>query len=94
MIPRSSRGAHSRDWSNESSSRPCGPRFACYAAIDVSTQQERNWRVDMTAEIGTVIHGLGRTSRMFLEWHDGRPTVNEFFKDSVSTLSLGIKIDL
>ena len=87
-------GACSRGSSTESGPGPCGQRFACFAAVDVSTMQERNWRVDVTADVGIVMQGVGRTSRIFLEWHDGRPTANEFFRDSVSSLSLGLKIDL
>ena len=78
----------------ESGRGPCGRRFAYYAAVDVSTMQERNWRVDATVDVGIVMQGSGRTSRIFFEWHDGRPTANEFFKDSLSSLSLGLKIDL
>jgi hypothetical protein len=50
--------------------------------------------VDVTIDFGIVMHGVGRSTRIFLEWHDGRPTVNEFFRDSLSTLGLGLKIDL
>jgi hypothetical protein len=50
--------------------------------------------VDATINFGILTHGVGRTTRIFLEWHDGRPTVNAFFQDSVSSLSLGLKIDL
>jgi hypothetical protein len=73
---------------------PCGRRFACYAAADFSAMQERDWRVDVNVELGILARGVGRTTRLFLEWHDGRPTANEFFGDSISTLSLGLKIDL
>jgi Protein of unknown function (DUF1207) len=78
----------------ESGRDGCGRHFACYAAIDVSTMQERNWRVDMTVDVGIVMRGTGRTSRIFLEWHDGRPTANQFFSSSVSSISVGLKIDL
>ena len=78
----------------ESGLGPCGPRFACYAAADISTMQERGWRVDKTVSVGILIQSVGRTSRLFIEWHDGRPTPNEFFNDTVATLSLGIRIDL
>jgi Protein of unknown function (DUF1207) len=83
-------------WGVEYESGPgaCGRRFACYAAADFSAMQERDWRVDVTIDFGIVTRGVGRTSRIFLEWHDGRPTVNEFFGDSMSSLSLGLKIDL
>jgi hypothetical protein len=50
--------------------------------------------VDVTVEVGIAIRGAERTSRLFFEWYDGRPTVSDFFKDSMSTLSLGLKIDL
>ena len=78
----------------ESCSAACGRRIAYYAAIDVATMEERNWRIDTTADVGMVLHGQGRSSRIFFEWHDGRPTVTEFFQDSVSSLSFGLKIDL
>ena len=78
----------------ESAPGPCGQRFACYAAADVSAMQERNWRVDVTTDFGIVIRGEGRASRIFLEWRRGRPTVNEFFTDSITSLSLGVKVDL
>jgi len=60
----------------------------------VSAMQERDWRVDLTTDFGIVIRGAGRASRIFVEWRQGRPTVNEFFVDSMSSLSLGLKIDL
>ena len=78
----------------ESRPGPCGQRFACFAALDLSSMEERSWRVDMTLEVGIVLHGHGRTPRIFVEWHDGRPTANEFFLDSMSSLSVGLKIDL
>lgn len=78
----------------ESGPGPCGQKFACFAAVDVSTFEERRWRVDVTANVGIVVHGLGRTTRLFVEWHDGRPTPNEFFLDSLSSLSVGLRIDL
>ena len=78
----------------ESGPGPCGQRFACYAAADVSAMEERDWRVDVTIDLGIVVRGGGRASRIFLEWHDGRPTVSEFFRNTMSSLSLGLKIDL
>ena len=78
----------------ESGLGPCTQRFACYAAANISTMQERGWRVDKTISVGIVIQSVGRTSRLFIEWHDGRPTANEFFSDTVATLSLGVRMDL
>ena len=37
----------------ESGPGPCGRRFGCYAAVDVSTMEERNWRVDVTVTSGS-----------------------------------------
>jgi hypothetical protein len=73
---------------------PCGQRFACYGAVDLNSMQERDWRADLTAEFGIVARRGGRATRIFIEWHDGRPTVNEFFKDTITTFSVGIKVDL
>ena len=94
VIRRSSRGACRRESSTESGLGPCGQHFACFAAADISAMQERDWRVDVTTDFGIVIRGAGRASRIFVEWRHGRPTVNEFFVDSISSLSLGLKIDL
>jgi len=71
-----------------------GQRFARYVAADVLVMQERDWRMDVTVDLGIVTRGGGRASRVFFQWHDGRPTVNEFFRDSESSISLGLRIDL
>lgn len=73
---------------------PCGQRFACYGAFDINSMQERDWRGDLTAQFGVVARRGGRATRIFLEWHDGRPSVNSFFRETVSTFSLGVKTDL
>ena len=93
-MPCSSRGACRAASNGSPGLGPCSTLFACYAAADLSSMQERGWRSDVTADFGIVIHSVGRTSRIFIEWHDGRPTANEFFKDTVKTLSLGLRIDL
>ncbi len=72
----------------------CSKHFSCYFAADLSSMQERGWRMDKTVDFGIVIRSVGRTSRLFIEWHDGRPTANEFFDDTMSSLNLGIRIDL
>ena len=71
-----------------------GRRIGRYAAADFSSMQEREWRVDASVELGIVLRGGGRTSRILLQWHDGRPTANEFFGESISTLSMALRIDL
>lgn len=69
-------------------------RIRRYAAIDFSSMQERHWRVDTSLEAGFVVRNGGRASRFLLQWRDGRPTANEFFEESIGTLSLAFRIDL
>jgi hypothetical protein len=71
-----------------------GKGYRCYVAADFSSMQERDWRVDGAIEFGIVVRRAGRASRIFVAWHDGRPTVTEFYRDSLSTVSVGIKTDL
>lgn len=69
-------------------------RVGRYVAIDFSSMQERQWRVDTSIEGGIVLSRAGRTSRLLLQWHDGRPTTSEFFRDSIMTLSIALRVDL
>jgi hypothetical protein len=71
-----------------------GRRIGRYAAADFSALQERGWRVDTAVELGIVLRGGGRTSRLFFQWRDGRPDASVFFQESVSTLSLAFRIDM
>jgi hypothetical protein len=71
-----------------------GRRIGRYAAADFSSMQERGWRADVTFEGGFVLRGGGRTSRLLLQWHDGRPTANHFYSESMSTFSIALRIDL
>lgn len=71
-----------------------GRRVGHYAAADLSAMQERGWRVDTTIEGGVVVRNAGRASRLFLRWHDGRPTASEVFRDSIGTFSFAFRIDL
>ena len=78
-----------------SSHRIWGQRFGWFVAADFSTMQERDWRLDVTVDVGIVTWSEGGgTPRIFLQWHDGRPTVNEFFSESESTLALAVRIDM
>ena len=71
-----------------------GKRLAhWYVGANFSAMEERAWRVEETVDIGVVFRTNGRTTRFFLEWHAGRPTVNEFFMNDVSSLTIGIRVD-
>lgn len=79
---------------HESRPRVWGGRFATYVAADFSSMQERLWRLDTTLQGGLVTRSNGRTMRLFLELHDGRPTVGEFFRFSETIITIGFRIDL
>ena len=83
-------------WGSNTGSRPklWGGRFATYLAAVLSSMQERLWRLDSTLQGGLVTRSNGRTMRLFLEVHDGRPTMGEFYKFSETVISIGLKIDL
>jgi Protein of unknown function (DUF1207) len=69
-------------------------RFATYVAMDLSSMQERLWRLDSTLQGGIVTRSNGRTMRLFLELRDGRPTMGEFYKISETVITIGYKVDL
>lgn len=69
-------------------------RFATYAAADFSSMQERGWHLDTTIQGGIVTRSGGRTSRLYLELRDGRPSVGEFFRFSETVITFGFRIDL
>jgi len=70
-----------------------GGRFAAYGATDCGAMQERRWRIDRAIEGGLVTRLAGRTYRLLMQYHDGRPPVAEFFHVSESALTWGLRID-
>ena len=78
----------------ESRRRLWGDRFAGYWAADVSSMEERDWRLDTSLQGGLVTRSNGRACRLFLQFHNGRPPVGEFYTYSEVRLSLGLAIDL
>ena len=79
--------------STESAPRLFGRRFAWYAAGDLASWRERDWRVDSTIQAGIVTRSNGHTYRLLVEYLDGRPQVSEFFKDTEASLGVGFRID-
>ena len=77
----------------ESSRRLWGNRFAWYWATDFSSMQERDWRLDTTLQGGIVSRSEGRTHRLGVQFHDGRPTIGEFFEVSESYFTVGFWVD-
>jgi len=71
-----------------------GGRMAWYAAADFSGMQERDWRLDNALQGGLVTRSGDQAYRVFVQWHDGRPTLGQFTTYSEASLSLGLKIEL
>ncbi len=74
-----------------------GPRENCagwYGALDLSSMEERNWRLDTALQAGFVARKDERTWRIGIEWYHGRPPVGEFFQYTESSISLGIWLDV
>jgi hypothetical protein len=71
-----------------------GGRIAWYGAVDLSSLEERDWRVDSAFEGGLVTRSGGHAYRLFAKWYDGRPTVGQFATISERSFALGFKFDL
>jgi hypothetical protein len=71
-----------------------GGRMGWYGAVDVSSLEERDWRLDSAFEGGLVTRSGGHAYRLFAKWYDGRPTVGQFSAISERSFALGFKFDL
>jgi hypothetical protein len=71
-----------------------GSRMAWYAAADLSTLQERGFRLDNALEGGLVTRNGSRAYRLFIQFYDGRPTLAQFTRYPETSLGLGFKVDL
>ncbi|HVS63517.1 MAG TPA: DUF1207 domain-containing protein [Thermoanaerobaculia bacterium] len=71
-----------------------GGRFGWYAAADLSSWEERDWRTDWALQAGLLFPAGGRVWRAGIAYVDGRPPLGEFFQDSESYLSAGLWVDL
>ena len=69
-------------------------QFTWYAAADLQSLQERDFRVDTAVEAGLVAWRNRRAYRIGAAFLDGRPTLGEFSTLSESFFSLFLKIDM
>jgi len=69
-------------------------RVGLYAAFDAQAMQERNWRADTTVQFGLVGHNANRAWHLGVEYHQGRPTISEFFQSTENYTSFGLLIDI
>jgi Protein of unknown function (DUF1207) len=77
----------------ESRPRLFGGRFWWYAALDLQSWQERDWRVDTSMRTGVATKGVGRTWRFGIGFADGRPPIGEFFQDTEAHFFVGMWVD-
>jgi hypothetical protein len=77
----------------ETAPRLWGGRGAWYVASDLTSWEERHWRVDTTIQVGVVTRVNGRAYRLMLEYFDGRPQLAEFFRYTETSLAFGFRFD-
>jgi hypothetical protein len=67
-----------------------------YAAVDVMSYQESDWKAEVTVQTGLVlpVTDSARTWRFGLEYRKGRSVIGEFFQSRESHIALGMWIDL
>ena len=65
-----------------------------FAALDLSSMQERDWRIDRSLKTGYRLDSDGRAYRFGIQWYSGRPPIGEFFQYTESFLGVGIWVDI
>lgn len=69
-------------------------RGGWYVAADFGAWQERNYRVDVTLQVGISVVSGDRLWRVGMEAHDGRPSLGEFFQDNETHTAFGLWLEL
>lgn len=65
-----------------------------YAALDLQSWQERNWRLDIALQAGVMFRSGTRTWRFGIEHYTGRPSMSEFFRDNETSTSIGLWLEV
>jgi hypothetical protein len=68
-------------------------RLGWYAAADFQFWQERDFRLDLTAEAGFLAYSGTRRWRVGARYSNGRVPLGEFFQDTESWFTLGLWVD-
>jgi hypothetical protein len=68
--------------------------FGWYAATDLQTWQERDWKLDASLQTGLFVTSDERTVRIGIALSRGRPTVQQFFQVTESQVLFGIWVDI
>ena len=65
-----------------------------YAATDISSWEERDWRTDVSIQAGVKVVSDGRTWRLGIQYYDGRVPLGEFFTETESAFTIGLWSEL
>ena len=65
-----------------------------FAALDLSSMQERDWKIDQSLKTGYRIESDGRIYRFGIQWYSGRPPIGEFFQNTESFFGFGLWVDI
>jgi hypothetical protein len=71
-------------------------KLGYYAAVDVMSYEESDWKAEVTVQAGLVlpVTNPDRTWRFGLEYRKGRSVIGEFFQSRESYIAFGLWIDL
>lgn len=65
-----------------------------FVALDLSTWEERDWRLDVSTEAGLSYQTGDRRWRAGVGFRDGRVPIGELFRDTERAWSVGFSLDL
>jgi hypothetical protein len=67
-----------------------------YAAVDIMSYEESDWKTDVTVQAGLVLpkSQIPRIWRIGLEYRKGRSVIGEFFQNRESHIAFGLWLDL
>lgn len=68
--------------------------FGWYSAADLSSWQERDWRLNASFQTGLFLPMKERMYRFGIQIYKGRSTLGEFFKSDESQISFGFWVDI
>ena len=69
-------------------------KMSLYAAFDISSWQENDWQLDISAQTGLELNSGGRRARLGIEYSEGRVPLGEFFLHKEKYISLGLWVDI
>ncbi len=65
-----------------------------YIAVDTSTWEERDWRLDVSAQLGVLLPSADHRVKLGIEYYNGRVPIGEFFQFDETYIAFGAWMDL